>query len=54
MSNNNLNDVMKEVAKGFQLNAMASLRNIKECFDQEGGCFDEEFKKDFFEISNRR
>ena len=54
MSCNNLKDVMKEVAKGFQLEAMISLRAIKKCFDQEGGRFDEEFKKDFFEVSNRR
>ena len=54
MSGNNLKDVMKEVAKGFQLKAMTSLQTIKECFDQEGGLFDDEFKKDFFEVSNRR
>ena len=54
MSTNRWMNIIDKLAAGLQREAMASLQETKEYFDQEGGCFDEQFEKDFYEVSNDR
>ena len=54
MSTNNFENIMNKLAAGLQREAIESLQETKECFDQEGRRFDDEFKKNFFQFSNNR